>query len=59
MCKVIIISNPTAVEVVLSCIGVVVGVLTKRNVQCTDVHVSNDLDFLLARFYLLRLCVMF
>ena len=27
-CKVIIISNPTAVEVVLSCIEVVVGVLT-------------------------------
>ena len=28
-CKVIIVSNPTAVEVVLSCIEVVVGVLTK------------------------------
>jgi len=28
-CKVIIISNPTAVEVALSCIEVVVGVLTK------------------------------
>ena len=27
-CKVIIVSNPTAVEVVLSCIEVVVGVLT-------------------------------
>ena len=27
-CKVIIVSNPTAVEVALSCIEVVVGVLT-------------------------------
>ena len=28
MCKVIIVSNPTAIVVVLSCIEVVVGVLT-------------------------------
>ena len=30
VCKVIIVSNPTAVDVVFSCIEVVVGVLTKR-----------------------------
>ena len=33
-CKVIIVSNPTVVEVVLSCIEVVVGVLTKCSLKC-------------------------
>ena len=33
MCKVIIVSNPTAVEVILSCIEVVVGVLTTYTAQ--------------------------
>ena len=32
MCKVIIVSNPTAIVVVLSCIEVVVWVLTKMGV---------------------------
>ena len=47
MCKVIIVSNPTAVEVVLSCIEVVVGVLTiflgTRFVSSTTISISAEI----------------
>ena len=44
-CKVIIISNPTAVEVVLSCIEVVVGVLTIYVGVKVEVDIVVEVDF--------------